>query len=298
MALSSSLILNIESSCDDTPTAVLRGRLLCSNVVTSQEVHSRYGGTVPELASQTHLQNIVPIIQQAVTHAGVTSADLDAIAYACGLGSLGSLTIEINFTKGLSLTPHIPLVEANHSQIHILVHFVAKPEKPHTPPPFSYLYLLVSSDNSWIARVSAPDDIRILGQTVDDAADRALDRCVRVMGLGCPGGPIVSKLASGGGTERFHFSEPQISGLGYNSSGLKTSFFYTLRGELAKDANFVAKNKADLYAPLQRMVIDILMNKLLCASEETDIKHIAVANSISANAGLRDAYHVYIERYG
>ena len=298
MTSSSSLILGIESSCDDTSAAVLRGGLLCSNVIASQEVHSKYGGVVPELASRAHLQNIVPVVQQAVARAGVTLADLDAIAYTRGPGLLGSLIVGTNFAKGRSLALQIPLVEVNHLQAHVLAHFIAKPEEPHTPPPFPYLCLLVSGGNSQIVQVNAPDDMRILGQTIDDAAGEAFDKCAKVMGLGYPGGPIVNKLANEGDAERFHFSKPQVPGLDYSFSGLKTSFLYTLRDELAKDADFVAKNKADLCASLQKTVIDILMSKLLRASKETGIKHIAVAGGVSANTGLRDAYHTYAERYG
>ena len=292
------MILGIESSCDDTSAAVLRGGLLCSNVIASQEVHSKYGGVVPELASRAHLQNIVPVVQQAVARAGVTLADLDAIAYTRGPGLLGSLIVGTNFAKGLSLALQIPLVEVNHLQAHVLAHFITKPEEPHTPPPFPYLCLLVSGGNSQIVQVNAPDDMRILGQTIDDAAGEAFDKCAKVMGLGYPGGPIVNKLANEGDAERFHFSKPQVPGLDYSFSGLKTSFLYTLRDELAKDADFVAKNKADLCASLQKTVIDILMSKLLRASKETGIKHIAVAGGVSANTGLRDAYHAYAERYG
>ena len=291
MTSSSSLILGIESSCDDTSAAVLRGGLLCSNVIASQEVHSKYGGVVPELASRAHLQNIVPVVQQAVARVGVTLADLDAIAYTRGPGLLGSLIVGTNFAKGLSLALQIPLVEVNHLQAHVLAHFISKPEEPHTPPPFPYLCLLVSGGNSQIVQVNAPDDMRILGQTIDDAAGEAFDKCAKVMGLGYPGGPIVNKLANEGDAERFHFSKPQVPGLDYSFSGLKTSFLYTLRDELAKDADFVAKNKADLCASLQKTVIDILMSKLLRASKETGIKHIAVAGGVSANTGLRDAYH-------
>lgn len=298
MTSSSSLILGIESSCDDTSAAVLRGGLLCSNVIASQEVHSKYGGVVPELASRAHLQNIVPVVQQAVARAGVTLADLDAIAYTRGPGLLGSLIVGTNFAKGLSLALQIPLVEVNHLRAHVLAHFISKPEEPHTPPPFPYLCLLVSGGNSQIVQVNAPDDMRILGQTIDDAAGEAFDKCAKVMGLGYPGGPIVNKLANEGDAERFHFSKPQVPGLDYSFSGLKTSFLYTLRDELAKDAEFVAKNKADLCASLQKTVIDILMSKLLRASKETGIKHIAVAGGVSANTGLRDAYHAYAERYG
>lgn len=298
MTSTSSLILGIESSCDDTSAAVLRGGLLCSNVIASQEVHSKYGGVVPELASRAHLQNIVPVVQQAVARAGVTLADLDAIAYTRGPGLLGSLIVGTNFAKGLSLALQIPLVEVNHLQAHVLAHFITKPEEPHTPPPFPYLCLLVSGGNSQIVQVNAPDDMRILGQTIDDAAGEAFDKCAKVMGLGYPGGPIVNKLANEGDAERFHFSKPQVPGLDYSFSGLKTSFLYTLRDELAKDADFVEKNKADLCASLQKTVIDILMSKLLRASKETGIKHIAVAGGVSANTGLRDAYHAYAERYG
>ncbi len=298
MESSSSLILGIESSCDDTSAAVLRGSVLCSNVIASQEVHSQYGGVVPELASRAHLQNIVPVVQQAVARAGITLKDLDAIAYTKGPGLLGSLIVGTNFAKGLSLSLGIPLVEVNHLQAHVLAHFISKPEEPHTPPPFPYLCLLVSGGNSQIVQVNAPDDMLILGQTIDDAAGEAFDKCAKVMGLGYPGGPIVNKLANEGNADRFRLSKPQVPDLDYSFSGLKTSFLYLLRDELSRDPDFVAKNKADLCASLQKTVIDILMSKLLRASKETGIKDIAVAGGVSANTELRQAYHSYAERYG
>lgn len=292
------LILGIESSCDDTSAAVLSGRTLLSNVIANQDVHSKYGGVVPELASRAHLQNVVPVVQQAIARAGIAPQDLDAIAFTRGPGLLGSLIVGTNFAKGLSLSLGIPMVEVNHLQAHVLAHFIEEPGEELRTPPFPYLCLLVSGGNSQIVQINAPDDMQILGQTIDDAAGEAFDKCAKVMGLGYPGGPIVNKLANQGDPKRFKFSKPQVPGLDYSFSGLKTSFLYTLRDALKEDPDFVAKNMHDLCASLQHTVIDMLMSKLLKASKQTGIKHIAVAGGVSANTALRDAYGEYAKRYG
>lgn len=292
------LILGIESSCDDTAAAVVRGRLLLSNVIASQAVHSEYGGVVPEIASRQHQQNIVPVVSTALKRANVKIEDLDAIAFTAGPGLLGSLLVGTNFAKALCLSKHIPGISVNHLKAHVMAHFLYEEgEEPHAPE-FPFLCLLVSGGNSQIILVKNPNEMEMLGQTIDDAAGEAFDKCAKVMGLGYPGGPIVNKLANQGDPYRFQFSKPQVPGLNYSFSGLKTSFLYRLRDELEKDPNFIENNKEDLCASLQYTVISILMQKLLKASKETGIKRIALAGGVSANTGLRDAYHDYAKRYG
>lgn len=292
------LILGIESSCDDTSAAVLRGHTLLSNVIASQAVHAAYGGVVPELASRAHEQNIVPVISEAVKRAGVTMADLDAIAFTRGPGLLGSLLVGTNFAKGLSMSLGIPLVEVNHLHAHVLAHFIREEGEEHTDPEFPFLCLLVSGGNSQIILVKSPQDMQIIGQTIDDAAGEAFDKCAKVMGLGYPGGPVVNRLANEGDPKAFKFSKPNIPGYDYSFSGLKTSFLYTLRDELAKNPNFIEERKADLCASLQATVIDILMKKLRLAAKDLGIKQVAVAGGVSANTGLREAFHDHARRYG
>ena len=291
-------ILGIESSCDDTSAAVLRNGVLLSNVTASQDVHKAYGGVVPELASRAHQQNIVPVVDQAIKRAGITKEMLSAIAYTRGPGLMGSLLVGVNFAKGLARSLNIPLLDVNHLQGHVMAHFIKETDDDTSAPPFPFICLLVSGGNSQIVKVNAYNDMQVLGQTIDDAAGEAIDKCSKVMGLGYPGGPIVNKLANEGNADRFRLSKPQVPDLDYSFSGLKTSFLYLLRDELSRDPDFVAKNKADLCASLQKTVIDILMSKLLRASKETGIKDIAVAGGVSANTELRQAYHSYAERYG
>lgn len=295
---SAPLILGIESSCDDTGAAVVRGRLLLSNVIASQAVHSEYGGVVPEIASRQHQQNILPVVSTALKRAGVTVNELDAVAFTAGPGLLGSLLVGTNFAKGLCLACDIPGIAVNHLKAHILAHFLYEDgETPHAPE-FPFLCLLVSGGNSQIVRVDSPYDMEILGQTIDDAAGEAFDKCAKVMGLGYPGGPVVNRLAKEGDPNRFIFSKPCVPDLDYSFSGLKTSFLYKLRDELKLDPDFIEKNKADLCASLQHTVVSILMGKLLKASKITGIKRIALAGGVSANTGLRDAYASYAEKYG
>jgi len=286
------VILGIESSCDDTSAAVLRDGLLLSNVTASQAVHEMYGGVVPELASRAHQQNIVPVVDAALKRAGVSCGDLSAIAFTRGPGLLGSLLVGTSFAKGLALSLNIPLVEVNHLQAHVLAHFIESnsadvPTLKH--PDFPFLCLLVSGGNSQIVRVDAYNKMEIIGQTIDDAAGEAFDKCAKVMGLPYPGGPQINKLANIGDPERFKFAKPNIEGYDYSFSGLKTSFLYFLRDQLKEDPDFIEKNKADLCASLQKTVIDILLKKLIKAARDLKIKRIAVAGGVSANTGLRDA---------
>ena len=292
------IILGIESSCDDTSAAVLVGHKLLSNVIASQAVHTAYGGVVPELASRAHEQNIVPVVSEAIRRAGITAQDLDAIAFTRGPGLLGSLLVGTNFAKGLSLSLGIPMVEVNHLHAHVLAHFIEEEGEEHQSPEFPFLCLLVSGGNSQIILVRSASDMEIIGQTIDDAAGEAFDKCAKVMGLGYPGGPVVNRLANEGNPKAFAFSKPSVPGYDYSFSGLKTSFLYTLRDELEKNPNFIEERKADLCASLQATVIDILMKKLRQAAKDLGIRQVAVAGGVSANTGLRDAFHDHARRYG
>ena len=292
------IILGIESSCDDTSAAVLVGHKLLSNVIASQAVHTAYGGVVPELASRAHEQNIVPVVSEAIRRAGITAQDLDAIAFTRGPGLLGSLLVGTNFAKGLSLSLGIPMVEVNHLHAHVLAHFIEEEGEEHQSPEFPFLCLLVSGGNSQIILVRSASDMEIIGQTIDDAAGEAFDKCAKVMGLGYPGGPVVNRLANEGNPKAFAFSKPNVPGYDYSFSGLKTSFLYTLRDELEKNPNFIEERKADLCASLQATVIDILMKKLRQAAKDLGIRQVAVAGGVSAHTGLRDAFHDHARRYG
>ena len=294
----STIILGIESSCDDTSASVLRDGVLLSNVIANQRVHESYGGVVPELASRAHLQNIVPVVSEALKSAGVEKKDLSAIAFTRGPGLLGSLLVGTSFTKGLSLALDIPMIEVNHLQAHVLAHFIKESEDDTNQPRFPFLCLLVSGGNSQIILVRSYNDMEVVGQTIDDAAGEAFDKCAKVMGLGYPGGPVVNRLANEGNPKAFTFSKPQIPAYNYSFSGLKTSFLYTLRDALKEDPAFVEKNKADLCASLQATVVDILMNKLRKVAKAMNIKEVAVAGGVSANSGLRDAFLDHAKRYG
>ncbi len=281
-------ILGIESSCDDTSAAVIRNNVLLSNVIASQAVHVKYGGVIPELASRAHQQNIVPVIDTALKEAGITADKLDAIAFTRGPGLLGSLMVGVSFAKGLSIAHNIPMVEVNHLQGHILSHFLDLPDRQLPHPSFPFLCLLVSGGHTQIVRVDSPLEMEIIGTTIDDAAGEAFDKCAKVMGLPYPGGPVIDRLAKEGDAKAFRFAKPHVADLDYSFSGLKTSFLYTLRDEVAADPDFVEKNKADLCASLQRTIVEILLDKLVKASKLTGIKDIAIAGGVSANSGLRD----------
>lgn len=291
-------ILGIESSCDDTSAAILQDGFLLSNVVAGQKVHEAYGGVVPELASRAHQQNIIPVVDFALKQAGISIRDLTAIAFTRGPGLMGSLLVGSSFAKGLATSLKIPLVEVNHLQAHILAHFIKVKEEEHIAPVFPFLCLLVSGGNSQIVKVNTYNDMEIIGQTIDDAAGEAFDKCAKIMGLPYPGGPLVDELAREGNPNAFKFSKPQIDGFNYSFSGLKTSFLYKIRDELKNNANFIEENKVDLCASLQKTIIDILMDKLIKASKELKIKHIALAGGVSANSGLRDAFNIASKKYG
>lgn len=293
----STIILGIESSCDDTSAAVLEDCVLRSNVIASQKVHEAYGGVVPELASRAHQQNILPVVYQALKEAGVSQGQLAAIAVTRGPGLPGSLHVGNSFAKGLSIGLNCPLVDVNHLQGHVLSHFIREREDSEVPE-FPFICLLVSGGNSQIVRVNSPYDMVILGKTIDDAAGEAFDKCAKVMGLPYPGGPVIDRLAQEGDPGRFKFAKPRISGYDYSFSGLKTSFLYTLRDAIAVDADFIEKNKRDLAASLQKTIIDVLMDKFEAAVKNSGIKTIAIAGGVSANSGVRNAVQQFADREG
>jgi len=280
-------ILGIESSCDDTSAAVIRDGVLLSNVIASQDVHKAYGGVIPELASRAHQANIVPVVSQALSRAGIKGSDLSAIAFTRGPGLLGSLLVGTSFAKGLSVALNCPLVEVNHLQGHILAGFVRQEGVEFKHPSFPYLCLLVSGGNSQIVRVDSPLEFEILGQTIDDAVGEAFDKCSKMMGLGYPGGPIVDRLAKQGDPARFKFAKPHIPGYDYSFSGIKTSLLYFVRDQIALDPDFMEKNKEDICASFQRCLIDILMDKLVKAAKDTGIREVTIGGGVSANSELR-----------
>ena len=291
-------ILGIESSCDDTSAAVIRNGVALSNVIAGQAVHERYGGVVPELASRAHQQNIIPVVHDSLKQAGITKDQISAVAFTRGPGLLGSLLVGTSFAKGLSTALNIPMIEVNHLQAHVLAHFIKEDENDQNQPEFPFLCLLVSGGNSQIILVKSYNDMEIIGQTIDDAAGEAFDKCAKVMGLGYPGGPVVDRLAKMGNPNKFNFNKPRIDGYDYSFSGLKTSFLYFLRDELKNDSDFIENNKNDLCASLQKTIIEVLMDKLYKASEDLKIKEIAVAGGVSANSALRSAFEEYSQKYG
>lgn len=290
-------ILGIESSCDDTSAAVIRDGILLSNVIASQSVHEEYGGVVPELASRAHQQNIVPVVDTALRRAGIQASDLSAIAFTRGPGLLGSLLVGTSFAKGLSLGLRIPIVDVNHLHGHVLSHFIRR-QPDDTVPEYPFLCLLISGGNSQIILVKNYNDMEILGRTIDDAAGEAFDKCAKVMGLPYPGGPHIDRHAANGNPDRFKFAKPHIPGYDYSFSGLKTSFLYTLRDNVATDPEFITKNIDDLAASLQRTIIEILINKLDKAVKATGVRTVAIGGGVSANSGIRAAIADYCQRRG
>lgn len=291
-------ILAIESSCDDTSAAVLRGKVLLSNVTASQKVHEAYGGVVPELASRAHQQNVVPVVDQALKQAGITKEQLSAVAFTRGPGLMGSLLVGVSFAKGFARSLGIPMIDVNHLQGHVMAHFIKESDDDNTAPPFPFICLLVSGGNSQIVKVNAYNDMEVLGQTIDDAAGEAIDKCSKVMGLGYPGGPVIDRLARQGNPKAYQFAKPNIPGLDYSFSGLKTSFLYSLQKWVKDDPDFVEHHKEDVAASLEHTIVDILMKKLRFAVKQTGIKHVAVAGGVSANNGLRNAFYDHAKRFG
>ena len=291
-------ILGIESSCDDTSAAVIRDGFLLSNVIAGQKVHEAYGGVVPELASRAHQQNIVPVVDMALKQAGIEACDLSAVAFTRGPGLLGSLLVGTSFAKGLSLSLNIPIIEVNHLQGHVLAHFIQEKDVPYEVPAFPHLCLLVSGGNSQIIKVNGRLDMEVVGQTIDDAAGEAFDKCAKVMGMPYPGGPLIDRLAKEGNSEAFKFAKPKASDLNFSFSGLKTSFLYFLRDKLQENADFIDQHKADLCASLQKTIIEVLLDKVILAVNETGIKEITIAGGVSANSGLQNVFRYEAGRRG
>lgn len=277
----SKYILGIESSCDDTSAAVWKDGKILSNCVANQEIHAKYGGVVPEVASRAHQQNILPVVQQAIEQAGISKKDLSAIAFTKGPGLVGSLIVGVSFAKSLALALDIPMIGVNHMQAHIMAHFA---EEPY--PSFPFLCLTVSGGHTQIVKVKSPFDYELMGETLDDAAGEAFDKSGKLLGLDYPAGPLIDKLAKQG-TPRFEFSKPRIQGLNFSFSGLKTGILYFLQREMKKDPKFIQENKADICASIQNTIVQILLGKLVRASKETGIKRIAIAGGVSANSELR-----------
>ncbi|MBR1386834.1 MAG: tRNA (adenosine(37)-N6)-threonylcarbamoyltransferase complex transferase subunit TsaD [Alloprevotella sp.] len=300
-------VLGIESSCDDTSAAVICDGILLSNVTASQKVHEAYGGVVPELASRAHQQHIVPVVDQALKQAGVDKSDISAVAVTLGPGLMGSLLVGVSFAKGIATALNVPLIEVNHLQGHILAHFIRTADETDPAPPYPYLCLMVSGGNTQIVRVDAYNKMEMLGQTIDDAAGEAMDKCSKVMGLGYPGGPVIDRLARKGNPEAYKFAKPHVAGLNYSFSGLKTSFLYFLRDELKTAPDFIETHKEDLAASLEKTIVDILMQKLEMAVKQTGIKDVALSGGVSANTALRQAFRdrqekrgwrIYIPKFG
>lgn len=291
-------ILGIESSCDDTSAAVIRDGVMLSNVIASQAVHEAFGGVVPELASRAHQQNIIPVVSEAIRRASIDKRELDALAFTRGPGLMGSLLVGTSFAKGFATALDIPLIDVNHLQAHVMAHFIKVDVDDNNQPAFPFICLLVSGGNSQIIRVDSYKDMTVIGQTIDDAAGEAFDKCAKVMDLGYPGGPVVDRLAKEGDARAFTFSKPHIPGYDYSFSGLKTSFLYLLRDELKKNPDFVEQRKCDLCASLQSTIVDILMDKLRRAVKDTGINRVAVAGGVSANSAVRAAFEEHAARYG
>jgi len=289
-------ILAIESSCDDTSAAVIRNGHILSNLIAGQNIHKSYGGVVPELASRAHQINIVPVADQAIRLAGINKCEIDAVAFTRGPGLLGSLLVGTSFAKGFALSLNIPLIEVNHLQAHVLVHFIIS--KGKSIPGFPFLCLLVSGGHTRIILMKNHLEMEVLGSTIDDAAGEAFDKCGKVMGMQYPAGPEIDKLASEGDKEAFVFSKPVVRGLDFSFSGLKTNFLYFIRDRIKEDPDFIEKNKPDLCASLQQTIVTILTGKLVKASKETGIREIGIAGGVSANSGLRNAVMTEAEKRG
>ena len=295
--MNSTIILGIESSCDDTSAAIIRDGLMLSNVIASQAIHASYGGVVPELASRAHQLNIIPVVHEALKRAGVDKSELSAIAFTRGPGLLGSLLVGTSFAKGLAQSLQLPLIDVNHLQAHVLAHFISEGKTDEHKPEFPFLCLLVSGGNSQIVLVKAYNKMEVIGQTIDDAAGEAFDKCAKVMGLPYPGGPHIDRLAKEGNPKAFTLNKPQIPGYNYSFSGLKTSFLYLLRDQVRENPNFVAENLNDLCATIQATVVEVLMNKLRKAATDLNIRQVAVAGGVSANSALRQAFIEHGSKY-
>lgn len=287
------IILAIESSCDDTSAAICIDGNVVSNIIASQKVHEQYGGVVPELASRAHMQNIVPVVQQALDTAGQTFQAIDAIAFTQAPGLIGSLLVGAQFAKSLAMALQKPLIAVHHMQAHVLANMIEDPK-----PDFPFLCLTVSGGHTQIVVCNSPNDMQVIGETMDDAAGEAFDKSAKLLGLPYPGGPLIDSYAKTGNAKRFTFPEPNIPGLNFSFSGLKTSILYFVQKEVAADNNFIHNNLADICASIQGRIVSILLHKLQKATVQTGIKQVCIAGGVSANSGLRNALKTYGEKYG
>lgn len=278
-------ILGIESSCDDTSASVICNGKVLSNVVANQEVHAKYGGVVPELASRAHQQNIVPVVQQAIEQAGITKHNLNAIAFTRGPGLMGSLLVGTSFAKSLALGLNIPLIDVNHMQAHILAHFID--EEGNKAPPFPFICLTISGGHTQIVKITNHFEMEILGETIDDAVGEAFDKSAKILGLPYPGGPLIDKYAQLGNPKAFKFTKPKVGDLEFSFSGLKTGILYFVQRNVKENPNFIKENLNDICASIQYTIIEILMDKLKNTVKQTGIKHIAIAGGVSANSEIR-----------
>lgn len=296
MTLSKNYILAIESSCDDTAAAVLCNTQVLSNVVATQEIHKQYGGVVPELASRAHQQHIVPVVQQALAKANIDKKQLAAIAFTQGPGLVGSLLVGTSFAKSMALALHLPLIAVNHMEAHILAHFIEGTDS--TPPTFPFLALTISGGHTQIVQVNGYFEMKVLGETLDDAVGEAFDKSAKLMGLPYPGGPLIDRYAQQGNAAAFPFPKPKVDGLNFSFSGLKTSILYFIRRETQNNPDFLAEHRNDLCASIQHTILEILMEKLHQAVEETGITHVAIGGGVAANSGIRARLKEAEERHG
>ena len=283
-------ILGIESSCDETAASVCTDGKILSNIIASQDIHARYGGVVPELASRAHLQNITPVVDQALLKASVSLSDIHAIAFTRSPGLIGSLLVGAQFAKSLAFSLDIPLIAVHHMQAHVLANLITETGSRETVPDFPFLCMTVSGGHTQIVVCESPSQMKVIGETLDDAAGEAFDKSAKLLGLPYPGGPLIDRFASDGNATRFKFPEPRIPGLNFSFSGLKTSILYFIQNEKEKDPEFVDKNLADICASVQSRIISILLNKLIKASAQTGIKNLCLAGGVAANKGLRKAF--------
>ena len=289
-------ILAIESSCDDTAAAVLKNDTLLSNIVATQQVHQKYGGVVPELASRAHQQNIVPVIHQAIDEANIDKKDISAIAFTKGPGLMGSLLVGTSFAKSLAMGLNVPLIEVNHMQAHILAHFIT--EENFSKPGFPFLALTISGGHTQIVKVSNHFEMEVIGQTIDDAVGEAFDKSAKILGLPYPGGPLIDKYAKIGNPKAFKFTKPKVEGLDFSFSGLKTAVLYFIQKQVKENPDFIEENRNDICASIQYTIVEILMDKLKRAVKQTGIKEIAIGGGVSANSGIRKALHEAEAKYG
>lgn len=283
-------ILAIESSCDDTSASVVRDGYVLSSIISTQAIHNSFGGVVPELASRAHMANIIPVVEMALKESGAGLDEISAVAFTRGPGLMGSLLVGVSFAKGFALAREIPLIEVNHLQAHVLVHFIRKHGEYQEIPSFPFLCLLVSGGHTQIIVARDYFDMEVIGTTIDDAAGEAFDKCGKVIGLPYPSGPVIDRIASEGNPDAFRFAKPAVPGFDFSFSGLKTSFLYFLRDRIKENPSFIEENKPDLCASLQKSIVTVLIDKLVLAARKTGIRNIGIAGGVSANSALRDLF--------